>query len=62
MCAGAVFWSQIGRIVFGAYDEKRGYTVVEPGLLHPSTNVIGGVMESECSSLVKEFFKKKRNS
>ncbi|HZK69342.1 MAG TPA: nucleoside deaminase [Paludibacter sp.] len=60
MCAGALGWSQISRIVFGAADEKRGFQRFAPAALHPKTEVISGVLEEECSKLVKIFFKKKR--
>jgi tRNA(adenine34) deaminase len=60
MCAGASYWTQIGKIVFGAYDEKRGYSKTGSNLLHPSTEVIGGVLQDECSSLIKTFFERKR--
>jgi len=60
MCAGALGWSQISRIVFGAADEKRGFQRFAPAALHPKTEVISGVLEEECSKLVKSFFKKKR--
>jgi len=60
MCAGALGWSQISRIVFGATDEKRGFQRFAPAALHPKTEVISGVLEEECSKLVKNFFKKKR--
>jgi len=60
MCAGALFWSQIGKIVFGAYDEKRGASTTGKNLYHPKTIVTGGVMEEECSEIMKEFFRKKR--
>ena len=67
MCAGALAWAQIGRIVYGAHDTKRGYGIVENcissrslSLLHPKTVVVGGVMEQECAGLLKEFFGKKR--
>lgn len=60
MCAGALGWSQISRIVIGARDEKRGYQRFAPQALHPKAEVIFGVMEDECSALVKEFFRKKR--
>jgi len=60
MCAGALGWSQISRIVFGAADEKRGFQRFAPAALHPKTEVISGVLEEECSKLVKNFFKKKR--
>src|SRR5690606_7651272 len=61
MCAGASFWTQIGRIVFGARDEKRGYSKFSPLILHPKTKVEGGILENECSDLIKGFFSKKRN-
>ena len=60
MCAGALGWSQISRIVFGAPDEKRGYRSFAPGALHPKTEVEEGVMCEECTRLMTEFFKKKR--
>lgn len=60
MCAGALGWSQISRIVYGAADEKRGFMRFAPNALHPKTEVVRGVLEEECSSLVKEFFKRKR--
>lgn len=62
MCAGAIAWSQIGRVVYGASDDKRGYsTFVNHSPFHPKTVVTSGVMADECSELVKEFFRKKRN-
>lgn len=60
MCAGALGWSQISRIVYGASDEKRGFTRFAPDAIHPKTEVVAGVLEEECSALMKEFFKKKR--
>jgi len=60
MCAGALGWSQISRIVYGAEDEKRGYFRFAPNALHPKTEVVKGVLEEECSRLMKEFFKAKR--
>ncbi len=67
MCAGALAWSQIGRIVYGASDAKRGYRMVENcisvhkmSLLHPKTKIVSGVLEKECSGLIKDFFSKKR--
>lgn len=60
MCAGALGWSQIGKIVYGAADPKRGYSVYAPEALHPKTVVVSGVMADECSELMKEFFKQKR--
>ena len=59
MCAGALSWAQIGRIVFGAADEKRGFSRIG-GILHPKTDVIGGVMSSECKELIQSFFTAKR--
>jgi len=61
MCAGALCWSQISRIVYGAGDEKRGFARFAPNALHPKTEVVSGVLEGECSKMVKDFFKKKRN-
>ncbi|MBQ9500365.1 MAG: nucleoside deaminase [Bacteroidaceae bacterium] len=60
MCAGAIAWSQMGRLVYGASDEKRGYTVFAPNALHPKTAVTRGVMAEECAALMKEFFVRKR--
>ena len=60
MCAGAAFWTQIGKIVYGAADEKRGYTRVNKKMLHPGTEVISGILEQECASIMTAFFKKKR--
>lgn len=60
MCAGALNWSQMTRIVFGAHDTKRGYQRVGMNLLHPKTVVEGGLLEMECAALLKEFFQKKR--
>ncbi len=60
MCAGALGWSQISRIVYGAADEKRGFVRFAPNALHPKTEVVSGVLEEECSKLMKEFFKRKR--
>ncbi len=60
MCAGASYWTQIGRIVFGAYDEKRGYSNTGSPILHPTTEIKGGVLEKECKKLMVDFFKNKR--
>jgi tRNA(adenine34) deaminase len=60
MCAGASFWVQIGKIVYGAEDEKRGYSLIRQNFLHPKTVVQGGILKEECSRLLKEFFAKKR--
>lgn len=69
MCAGAISWAQLGKLVFGASDTKRGFGVwaaahdtnATPPLLHPKTVVKRGILEEECSALVKQFFQKKRN-
>lgn len=60
MCAGALGWSQIGAVVFGASDDKRGYQRFAPQALHPRTEVRSGVLEEECATLMKDFFKRKR--
>jgi len=60
MCAGAIGWSQLGRLVYGASDEKRGYMRYAPDALHPKTEVIRGVLEEEAAEMMKEFFKGKR--
>ena len=60
MCAGACAWSQIGRIVWGADDPKRGFMRFGRSILHPRTEVVKGVLESECSQMVSRFFKKLR--
>lgn len=60
MCAGAIAWAQMGRLVIGAMDDKRGYQKYAPHALHPKTVVIENVMAEECASLMKDFFKRKR--
>lgn len=60
MCAGALGWSQISRIVYGADDPRRGFSRIAPDALHPKTQVVSGVMAEEALQLVKEFFAKKR--
>ncbi len=60
MCAGAIGWSQLKRLVYGAPDPKRGYSAFAPHALHPRTEVVSGVMEEECRALMKDFFKSKR--
>lgn len=60
MCAGALGWSQITRIVFGAPDPRRGFQRIAPDALHPKTQVVSGVLADECLQLVTDFFKKKR--
>ncbi|MCL2074459.1 MAG: nucleoside deaminase [Marinilabiliaceae bacterium] len=61
MCAGAIAWSQLKRLVIGAKDDKRGYSLFNPSPLHPKTEVITGVLADECSELIKKFFVKKRS-
>lgn len=61
MCAGAIGWSQLGKLVYGAADEKRGYTQFAPKALHPKTTVMGGIMAKECAELMKDFFASKRS-
>ena len=60
MCAGALAWAQMGRIVYGAPDPRRGFSLFSPSLLHPRTSVTGGVLQEDCSALMIEFFKSKR--
>jgi len=60
MCAGAAYWTRIGRIVYGADDEKRGYSLTGHKLLHPKTEVVKGVLKDECSELLMAFFDEKR--
>ncbi len=60
MCSGAIGWSQLGRLVYGASDEKRGFQKYAPNALHPKTAVVSGVLEAECAQLMKDFFKGKR--
>lgn len=60
MCAGAIGWAQLGRLVYGASDPKRGYSYFAPKALHPKTKVVSGVLEEECAALMKEFFLRKR--
>ena len=61
MCAAALCWAQIGRIVYGASDPKRGYSLYSPSLLHPKTEVTSGILADECSALVKDYFLSKRH-
>ena len=60
MCAGALNWSQVGRIVYGAIDPRRGYSLFSPSLLHPRTEVTAGVLADECTALIQDFFRSKR--
>ncbi len=60
MCAGALGWAQVGRVVYGAPDEKRGYKRFAPMALHPRTQVTAGIMAEECAALMKSFFEERR--
>jgi tRNA(adenine34) deaminase len=60
MCAGALFWSQMGHVVYGASDDKRGYQK-HGGPMHPKTKITSGVMAEECAQLLTDFFASKRN-
>ena len=60
MCAAALGWAQLGRLVWGAPDPRRGYTLFSPSLLHPRTETVSGVLADECAALVKDYFKSKR--
>lgn len=60
MCAGALGWSQIDRIVYGANDEKRGFLKFAPAVLHPKTVLLGGILHTECALILKEFFEQRR--
>ncbi len=60
MCAGAIAWAQMGRVVFGAADEKRGYKRLAPNVMHPKTEVTEGICAEECAALMKRFFSGKR--
>jgi tRNA(adenine34) deaminase len=60
MCAGAAYWTQISKVVYGAPDVKRGFSTINSPLFHPKTIVVSGVLESECANLMISFFKKKR--
>lgn len=61
MCAGAISWAQMGRIVFGARDERKGFSQLETRVLHPKTEMISGVMADECKQLLLDFFQKLRD-
>lgn len=60
MCAAALNWAQIKRVVYGCKDPKRGSSMFSPSLYHPKTEVVGGVLEKECAAMISDFFKKKR--
>ena len=60
MCAGAIGWAQLARVVYGASDPKRGFRRFAPEALHPRTTLQGGILEEECAALMRDFFQKKR--
>ena len=60
MCAGALAWAQMGRVVYGAPDQRRGYSLFSPSLLHPRTEAVGGILQEECVQLMLDFFRDKR--
>jgi tRNA(adenine34) deaminase len=60
MCAGALGWSQIGKVVYGASDEKRGFRKYAPEAFHPKTEVVSGLLETECAALMTDFFSERR--
>lgn len=61
MCSGASYWTQIGKIVYGAKDQKRGTSLLGKTITHPKTEIVSGVLESDCKNLMQSFFKNKRN-
>lgn len=61
MCAGASYWAQIGTIIYGAVDPKKGYSTIDSTILHPKTNIRKGILESECAELMQNFFQRKRS-
>lgn len=60
MCAGALYWSHLTKLVYGASDDKKGFSTLSETVLHPKTVVVKGILEQECSGILKEFFQKKR--
>ena len=60
MCAGAIGWAQIKKVVFGANDEKRGFTIYAPKALHPKCTILSGILETKCRELIQSFFVNKR--
>lgn len=61
MCAGALYWSQVEKIVFGACDQKRGFHSINPNMTHPKTEVLSGIMANECAEIIQHFFQMRRN-
>jgi len=62
MCAGALHWSQMGKVVFGASDEKRGFRAINPNMVPPKTEIVSGIMANECAEIIQRFFQLRRNS
>ena len=62
MCGGALYWTQLGNLIFGASDPKRGFQTVHQRILHPSTKIKGGILAEECGNMLKSFFRGKRNA
>jgi len=62
MCAGALGWVQLQKLCYGAHDTQRGYSLIKPRILHPSTEVTSGILQPQCKSLIDTFFKKLRNT
>ena len=60
MCSGAAYWAQLGAVVYGASDEKRGFTTLQKPILHPKTQIVSGILAVECAALMSDFFKSKR--
>ncbi|MFH2095585.1 MAG: nucleoside deaminase [Bacteroidota bacterium] len=60
MCAGAIYWSQLGKLVYGARDLKRGFSLLDKNVFHPKTIIVSGILEKECSEIVSGFFEKLR--
>ena len=60
MCAGALFWSQLGKLVYASKDHKRGFSIHSKKILHPKTEILDGIMSEKCAKLLKDFFKQKR--
>ena len=61
MCAGAIAWAQLGRLVYAAQDPKKGYTLLNAPILHPKTQITSGILKEECAALIRQFFQQKRS-
>lgn len=62
MCAGASYWTQIGKIVYGAADPKRGFSILKKNILHPTTKVVHGILSGDCTQIIQDFFANKRKT